>query len=113
MKFGIERVNGVVVVRVDGPKLLYPMLTDFSDLVSGVISGGEPRIVIDMSKVTYVDSSTIGCLMDFYHRASSAGGGLKLANVQERVEAMLTITRTEQFIGLYADEQAAVASFGE
>ncbi len=113
MKIAIDRTRGVVIVRVDEPKLLYPMLTDFAESVSSIIAAGEPRVVIDMSHVTYVDSATIGCFMDFYRRASSAGGGLKLANVQKRVESVLTITRTQQFIELYPDEHAAVASFGE
>ncbi len=113
MRFTIDRVHGVVIIRVDEPKLLYPMLSDFSESVSSIIADGESRVVIDMSNVTYVDSATIGCFMDFYRQATNAGGGLRLANVQKRVESVLTITRTQQFIEIHPDEHAAVASFGE
>ena len=42
--------------------------------------------------VTYVDSATIGCLMDCYRLVKNAGGHLKLSGVQKRVETILTMT---------------------
>ena len=31
-------------------------------------------MLVDLSTVTYVDSATIGCLMDLYRQATAAGG---------------------------------------
>jgi anti-anti-sigma regulatory factor len=49
--------------------------------------------------------------MDLYRQAVAAGGGLRLAGVQKRVETMLTMTGAHNFIQLFADEAAALASF--
>jgi hypothetical protein len=54
-------------------------------------------VLLDLSKVTYVDSATIGCLMDLY-RQTTAAGGVKLAGVQKRVETMLTMTGAHNFL---------------
>ena len=62
--------------------------------------------------VGYVDSATIGCLMDLYRQASAAGGSLKLAGVQKRVETMLTMTGAHNFLEVHADQASALASFG-
>jgi len=62
--------------------------------------------------VTYVDSATIGCLMDLYRQASAAGGVLKLAGVQKRVETMLSMTGAQNFLEIHADEASALKSFG-
>ena len=51
--------------------------------------------------------------MDLYRRASQAGGTVKLAGVQRRVETMLTMTGVPKFIELHADDSSAVESFGE
>ena len=112
MNLSTDRSQDVVIVRVGEAKLLYPMLSDFLAAVTGLIAQGESKIVIDMSLVSYVDSASIGCLMDLYRQSTQAGGSLKLAGVQNRVETMLTLTGTQNFIELYADEAAAVSSFG-
>jgi anti-anti-sigma factor len=62
--------------------------------------------------VTYIDSATIGCLMDMYRQVQAAGGHLKLSGVQKRVETMLNLTGTQNFIEIHADEPSAVRSFG-
>src|SRR5256886_9679043 len=107
-----ERVGGFSVVRVGETRLMYPILSDSSTAVSGLVAIGKREILIDLSPVTYVDSATIGCLMDLYRQTTSAGGHLKLSGVQKRVETMLTMTGAQNFIEIHADEPSAVKSFG-
>jgi anti-anti-sigma factor len=91
---------------------MYPMLADFSDSVSGVVSAGDRNVLIDLTPVTYIDSATIGCLMDMYRQISGVGGRLKLSGVQKRVETMLNLTGAQNFIEIHVDEPTAVRSFG-
>ena len=92
--------------------MMYPMLADFSAAVNGLVTSGSRDILIDLTPVTYVDSATIGCLMDLYRQVRAAGGQLKLSGVQKRVETMLTLTGAQNFIEIHADEPSAVKSFG-
>lgn len=112
MNVTTEQAGGIAIVRVGEPRLMYPMLSDFSTAVSGLVASGRRDIVIDLTPVTYVDSATIGCLMDLYRQVHGAGGHLKLSGVQKRVETMLTMTGTQNFIEIHADEPSAVKSFG-
>ena len=105
-------IDGVVVMRVNEPRLTYPILADFASAVSNLIGTGDKRILIDLTTVGYVDSATIGCFMDLYRQATAAGGSLKLAGVQKRVETMLTMTGTQNFIEVHPDAESALASFG-
>ena len=105
--------NGeVAIVRVGETRLMYPILSDFSTAVSGLVAAGQKQILIDLTPVTYVDSATIGCLMDLYRQVATAGGHLKLSAVQKRVETMLTMTGAQNFLEIHADESSAVKSFG-
>ena len=112
MKVTSEQSGGVSIVRVSETRLMYPMLADFSSTVTGLVAAGRREILIDLARVTYVDSATIGCLMDLYRQVSSAGGHLKLSSVQKRVETMLTLTGAQNFIEIHADEPTAIKSFG-
>jgi anti-sigma B factor antagonist len=112
MKVTSDQSGGVSIVRVSETRLMYPMLAEFSSTVSGLVAAGQREILIDLGSVTYVDSATIGCLMDLYRQVNGAGGHLKLSGVQKRVETMLTLTGAQNFIEIYADEAAAITSFG-
>ena len=112
MNVKTDHSGGVAIVRVGEKRLMYPILSDFSTAVSGLIAGGQKHILIDLTPVTYVDSATIGCLMDLYRQVHASGGHLKLSGVQKRVETMLTMTGAQNFIEIHGDEPSAVKSFG-
>jgi anti-anti-sigma factor len=112
MNLSTAQANGISIVRVGESRLMYPLLSEFSTVVTQLLAAGEKKVVVDLSGVGYVDSATIGCLMDLYRQASAAGGSLKLSGVQKRVETMLTMTGAQNFIEVHPDELSAVKSFG-
>jgi anti-anti-sigma factor len=112
MNLTTDHAQGVAIVRVQESRLMYPLLSEFAGTVTGLIASGERKVLLDLSSVTYVDSATIGCLMDLYRQATAGGGALKLTGVQKRVETMLTMTGAQNFLEIHADEPSAIRSFG-
>jgi anti-anti-sigma factor len=112
MNLTTDRNQGVAVVRVNETRLMYPILSDFANTITSLLGSGEHKVLLDLSAVTYVDSATIGCLMDLYRQATAAGGVLKLSGVQKRVETMLSMTGAHNFLEIHADESSALKSFG-
>lgn len=112
MNLTTDHVHDIAIVRVKESRMMYPLLGEFSTTVSGLIAGGTRKLIVDMASVAYVDSATIGCLMDLYRQMSAVGGAFKLAGVQRRVETMLTMTGAQNFIDVHQDEPGAIQSFG-
>jgi anti-anti-sigma factor len=112
MNVTTEQAGPISIVRVGETRVMYPILADFSSVVISLVTAGQREILVDLTPVTYVDSATIGCLMDLYRQVSLVGGHLKLSGVQKRVETMLTMTGAQNFIEIHPDEQSAVKSFG-
>jgi anti-sigma B factor antagonist len=112
MNLTTDRTEDVAIVRIGESRMMYPLLQDFSGAVTGLLAAGDRKVLIDLSRVTYVDSATIGCLMDLYRQTTTAGGVLRLAGVQKRVETMLTMTGAHNFLKMFPDEASAVQSFG-
>jgi anti-sigma B factor antagonist len=112
MNLTITRTGDVTFVRVGEARLMYPLLSDFAASVATLLSAGDKKVVIDLAGVNYIDSASIGCLMDLYRQATAAGGTLKLAGVQKRVETMLTMTGAHNFLEIHPDEASAIRSFG-
>jgi anti-anti-sigma factor len=112
MKLTISHNGDVAVVHVGEARLMYPLLSEFAAAVAGLIAGGEKKVVIDLDSVNYVDSASIGCLMDLHRQATAASGAIRLAGVQKRVETMLTMTGAQNFLEIHPDQASAVRSFG-
>jgi len=112
MNLTTDRAHGVAIVRVQESRLMYPLLSEFAGTLTALIGSGEQKLLLDLSVVTYVDSATIGCLMDVYRQATAVGGTLKLTGVQKRVETMLTMTGAQNFLEIHPDESSAIKSFG-
>jgi anti-anti-sigma factor len=111
MSVTAERSGDVVIIHAAPARLMYPSLSEFSTLVSSELADGARKLVIDLRIVEYLDSAAIGCLMDIYRQSAAAGGTVKLAGVQKRVETMLSLTGANQFLEVHPDAAAAVKSF--
>lgn len=112
MNLTMDRSHGVSIVRVNEARLTYPLLSEFAKTITSLIGSGERRVLLDLSTVTSADSATIGCFIDLYSQATAAGGALKLAGVQKRVETMLTMTGAHAVLEIHADASSAIKSFG-
>jgi len=106
-----ELCGDVVIVHAGPARLMHPSIAEVATLVTGEIARGARKIVINLSGVEYLDSAAIGCLMDLYRQATAAAATLKLAGLRSRVETMLTLTGTNQFMEIHPDAAAAVKSF--
>jgi anti-sigma B factor antagonist len=110
MNLETESRGDVRIVRVREERLVYSMLGSFFAEISKVIEGGARKVVLDLSDVAYVDSASVGCLMDIYRTMAEKSGVIRLLGLQERVETMVSMTGLHNFMELYRDEAAAVES---
>ena len=112
MQLEVDEKADVRIVRVKEPKLTYPILSAFFAEVRQLVEGGTRKLIIDLSAVTYIDSASIGCLMDIYRLMQDRGGAVKLAGVQPRVETMISMTGVHKLIDLHREEGTALEAFG-
>lgn len=111
MNLQVDKLKDVTVVRVKEEKLVYPLLSPFFAKVSQLIDGGARNMLVDLSMVTYLDSASIGCLMDIYRMLTERSGSLKLVGLQERVETMVSMTGLHNLVEIYREEKSALESF--
>lgn len=101
----------VKVIKVPHQRMVYDMLDSTQKEWAGYIEQGYRNFVIDMSKVSFMDSASIGCLMDFYRKTKSAGGRIHLAAVQQRIDTLLAIAKAKTLFGIYDTVDDALAGF--
>lgn len=71
------------------------------------------KIVFDLSKMTHIDSSGLGVLVQFLKRAQSRGGQVKIACIQPHPRMVFDITKVYRVFEIYETVEQAVASYGE
>ncbi len=82
----------------------------FKEAVSEAIDQNNPAIVINMTKVTYMDSSGFGTLLSATKRLRPLDGALYLSGCNEAIQRMLQITRLNTIFGVYATEEEALTA---
>jgi len=79
--------------------------------VQDAMNGGATNVLINLKDVTTIDSSGVGELVGVFTSASNRGVKLKLANLPDKVQDVLTITQLITIFEVYDSEDEAVASF--
>jgi anti-anti-sigma factor len=85
---------------------------ELGKIIDEYINRGIIRIVVDLGKVTYIDSSTIGVLLSEQKRLEARHGGLKLLNLKGAPRNVLEMARLQDVFSIYDDERQAIESFG-
>ncbi len=68
------------------------------------------NLVVDLSRVTYMDSSGLAVLIEGMQKVQEYGGKFALAGVQESVTHILEIARLDQVFQIFPDVDSALAA---
>jgi anti-sigma B factor antagonist len=77
------------------------------DNLLGVLARGDHRVVLDLSNVTFMDSSGLGALLGGHRRAQLLDGEIRIAAPSERVLEILRLTNLDRVFDLYLTVAAA------
>ena len=110
LEIAVEPAGDARIVRVKTAKLTYPVLSAFFEAVRGLVEDGASKVVLDLEAVSYIDSETIGCLVEIHRLVTDRGGAVRLCGLQRRVNNMLSMTGVDRFLAVCAAEAEALAS---
>jgi len=106
-----RRVNDVTVLRfAQGTQLLASSL-ELTELSNVIRVQKDTKVLIDLSRVSRIDSTGLGVLMNCYCHAVKNAGALKLLNADAPVRRVLSVTKIDSVLQMFEDEAAAIASF--
>lgn len=111
MKIKERSRDGVAVLELSGKIMGGPDAELFSSTLKSLIHEGIPRVVVDLSKVTWVNSTGLGILISGYTTLKRNDGEMKLLNVSDRIESIFMVTKLHTVFETYKDEDEAIASF--
>lgn len=107
-----REVDGVLVMDLNGSVSLGETNRQLHEALREAVADGKKNVVLNLAKVSGIDSSGLGELVAGYSTLSAAGGSLKLINLPERVTDLMTITKLYTVFDIYGSEAEGIASFG-
>lgn len=102
----VERDLQWHVVRAEGELDLYSAPGLREALLSGITSGHH-RVVLDLSEVTFIDSSGFAVLVGALKRLRTLDGELRITGADATVQSAIRISGLSQIFGMYPDLAAA------
>jgi len=111
VKLTNRQVGDVTVIDSAGRITLGEGASAFRDAIRELANKGDKKILVNLSEVSYIDSSGIGEMVSSYTTVTNHGGQLKLLGLNKRVKDLLQITKLYTVFEVFDDEATAVRSF--
>ena len=108
-----DRTLAIPVVEIPGRLVYGDNEGILKETIDDLLNQGDRRIVLDLEKVSFIDSSGLADLVSAHKSVAQAGGALKLVRVNRKVRSVLTITNLLQVMQVFEDEAEALKSCQE
>jgi anti-sigma B factor antagonist len=101
--------DGSCVIDLCGEVDLYTSST-FKTHVIDAVARGKRTIVVDLTDVTFIDSTALGVLMGAQRRLLPAGGRIAIVCKDRNIRKVFQVTGLDRVFGLYETRAAALAN---
>ena len=103
----IRQEDGVTIIEVGG-RFDATNAPEVKAKLRDLVAAGQARLVINLNKIEFIDSSGLGVLVGALRRCVAVGGELCLAEVPEFARSVLELTRLTRVFSIAKTEQDAV-----
>lgn len=103
--------EGVILMDLKGRITMGAEVSVFRDAVEKVATTPEPKLLLNMNGVDYVDSTGLGAIVMCSTRVKSVNGVAKLVNVNRRNIELMVMTKIDTIFEVFEDETDAINSF--
>jgi len=102
--------DGYTLLDIEGVIRLGESAAFFAQTLERVLEGEDGHVIIDFSKINYIDSTGIGELVGYLTRFGDESRKLILVNPSERIRKLLEVARLAEFFPTYDTVEMAVAT---
>ncbi|MCH9008549.1 STAS domain-containing protein [candidate division KSB1 bacterium] len=111
MKMDEKTSGDIVVLRLSGKIMGGPDASLLNDKLHELIEVGKTKVVVDLGSVEWMNSSGLGILIGGLTTMRNSGGDLKLANITDRIQSLLMITKLLTVFETFETIEEAAGSF--
>ncbi|MCH1900299.1 STAS domain-containing protein [Leptospira interrogans] len=106
-----RRESGNIVILDINGEIDLCNAPEIKDVIAKLIEEQKYYTIINLEKVSYIDSSGIGALISSLSNLKKYQGGLKIINVSGSVRKVFELTKLTSFFEIFDNESEAVSAF--
>ncbi|BBM86918.1 STAS domain-containing protein [Candidatus Uabimicrobium amorphum] len=110
MNIQLEEKQGMAVIVINEEVLDVSNSREFKNELKQHLQKYN-KLIFDMNKLNFVDSSGIGVLLFCLREVNKCGGDLKMFGVGRQVMALFELIRMQKVFSIYENEEQAIQSF--
>ncbi len=111
MKVGVRQSGEVIIVDLDAPLVAGMGDELLSDVMNELLSKNFKKILLNLSRISKIDSSGIGEIVASVKLGERFGSAVKLINLSKQVRSVLDLTRILPLLEVHDNEKEALAAF--
>ena len=102
--------DDIAVLSLDG-RLDLTSAKDLKDASKQVLENESKKMILNLDKVDFINSSGLGALVSILKEVRSSDGSMKLTNLAPYVKEVFDITHLSNIFEIFPDEKQALASY--
>ena len=106
-----KELDGITILELSGRVVLGDESNQLRSKLKEVLGKGKTRLILDLAKVSYIDSAGLGTLVAGYTSAQNQGANMKLANLTKKFDEQLHITKLVTVFEVHETVADAMKSF--
>ena len=110
MEIAVDKINDVAVAVVPMDELDAGNVAEFKSVIAPILQA-HAELVLDLSRLRFVDSSGLGAILSCLRQLSAKGGDLKLCGMSKQVRAVFELVRLHRIFDIFATSDDAVRAF--
>jgi anti-sigma B factor antagonist len=104
---------GVMILELGGPLQMGVECKQLELALDQLLRDGHTRVVLDVSRLTKLDSGGLGKIVNCFSRVKTAGGALCLAGTTGMIDGVLKLAHADRFLKCYPTAREAAESFSD
>ena len=111
MKIGKREKGGVTILDLKGKILMGNGIEELREAINTAVKEENTKLLLNFGEVLYLDSTGLGEVVRSYTTVKNAGGMVKIINLTQKVQDLLSVTKLITVFETFEDEDKAIESF--
>ena len=111
MNYSVSEQDDIIIISLTGKIMGGPEATEINEEFNQLIDDKKLKVIIDLEKVEWMNSSGLGILIGAVSLYKNNNGQLRLINVSERIQNLLKITKLSGIFEMSNSLEDAISSF--
>ncbi|MBN1559751.1 STAS domain-containing protein [candidate division KSB1 bacterium] len=108
-----EMKAGVSILEIKGKLMGGSETTEIHTRIKELVANGVKKVIIDLGKVSWMNSTGLGALMSSLTTMRNANGDLKIARATEKVKSLFMVTKLITIFDSHDTVEEALKAFAE